>query len=63
VHDEPLWLDEQIAARIRAHMPDESPIDLDEHAARIGRAIAYRELEVALNPRKPEYEEPFATWR
>jgi hypothetical protein len=40
----PLWHDQQIAARVRAHMPDESPIDLEAHAAFIGKVVAEAEV-------------------
>jgi hypothetical protein len=39
-----IWHDQHVAARVRAHMPDESPIDLDAHAAQIGRVVADAEL-------------------
>jgi hypothetical protein len=38
------WHDQVVAARVRAHMPDESPIDLDEHARLIGRLVAAADL-------------------
>jgi hypothetical protein len=38
------WRDQEVAARVRLHMPDESTIDLDEHAAQIGKTVAGAEL-------------------
>lgn len=38
------WRDEEVAARVRLHMPEESTIDLDEHAAQIGKMVAGAEL-------------------
>lgn len=38
------WHDQVVAARVRAHMPDESTIDLDEHAMMIGHTVATADL-------------------
>lgn len=38
------WHDKVVAARVRAHMPIESTIDLDAHAAMIGRTVAEAQL-------------------
>lgn len=42
--DHLLWRDQEVAARVRAHMPSESPIDLEAHAAFIGKVVADAEV-------------------